>query len=191
MNPKRIWAWIPKELWITHMLETRQWQYIHAPPCKPDSLPTSTNYRLNTSRLSTIKRNEHYLLMHFNIITKYLRVDTIDLFTNYVTRRGSLALVSYEAITFSTWHMAARLPGQESNHDVIMEKVHFTHSNSHEAMLSARSYIAYWLEKPSKYIASVFCSTLLLLGFAPVISNPHPRHLLSTSLLVSNDLLVY
>ena len=72
------------------MLETWKWQYIHAPPCKPDSLPTSTNYRLNTSRLSTIKRNEHYLLMH----SKYLRVDTIDLFTNYVTRSGSLALVS-------------------------------------------------------------------------------------------------
>ena len=72
--------------------------------------------------------------------------------------------------------MAARLPGQESNHDVIIEKVHFTHNDSHEAMLSARSY---WLEKRSKYIASVFCSTLLLLGFAPVISiNPHPRHLL-------------
>ncbi len=75
--------------------------------------------------------------------------------------------------------MAARLPGQESNHDVIIEKVHFTHNDSHEAILSARSYIAYWLENPSKYIASVFCSTLLLLGFAPVISNSHPRHLLS------------
>ncbi len=74
--------------------------------------------------------------------------------------------------------MAARLPGQETNHDVIIKKVHFTHNDSHEAMLSARSY---WLERPSKYIASVFCSTLLLLGFAPVISNPHPRHLLSTS----------
>ena len=83
------------------MLETWQWQYIHAPPCKPDNLPTSTNYRLNTSRLSTIKRNEYYFLMHL-LPCKYLRVDTIDLFTNYVTRPGSLALVSYEAITFST-----------------------------------------------------------------------------------------
>ena len=41
---------------------TWQWLYIHA-PCKPDSLPANTNYCLNTSRLSTIKRNEHYLLM--------------------------------------------------------------------------------------------------------------------------------
>ncbi len=68
--------------------------------------------------------------------------------------------------------MAARLPGQESNHDVIIEKVHFTHNDSHEAMLSARSYIAYWLEKPSKYIASVFCSTLQLLHQSLVTPTP-------------------
>ena len=117
------------------MLETWQWLYIHA-SCKPDSLPTSINYRLNTSCLSTIKRNEHYLLLM----------------------------------------------------QVLMGQYNFTHNDSHEAMLSARSYIAYWLKKPRNYIARVFCSILLLLGFAPVISNPHHRHLLSTSLLVSNDL---
>ena len=44
----------------------------------------------------------------------------IDLFANYVTWPGSIALVSYEPITFSISYMAARLPDQESNHDVII-----------------------------------------------------------------------
>ena len=69
MNPKRIMNYthvgnmgIAMYIHGNSYVYTWQWLYIHA-PCKPDSLPASTNYCLNTSRLSTIKRNEHYLLM--------------------------------------------------------------------------------------------------------------------------------